>query len=119
MRPLRIPSKNPRLSVARRTVYNGRTYHSALEARYAARLDQLMAARGADRVKAWVPQRVVSFVVNGRWICDWTCDFYVEFEDGHIEYHEVKGVETEGWIIRRRLFEAVYPDRILKVIREV
>jgi hypothetical protein len=75
------------------------------------------AVRTAERVTAWQPQVKVALRVNGVLIANYYCDFRVEFEDGHVEWHEVKGFETETWGLKRKLFEALYPERTLKVIR--
>jgi hypothetical protein len=55
--------------------------------------------------------------VNGKHIANYFCDFLVTFEDGREEWHEVKGFQTEVWRLKEKLFRAIYPDRILKVIR--
>lgn len=43
-------------------------------------------------------------------------DFRVIYQDGHIEIEDVKGVETEAFKIKRKLFEAAYPDLTLKIV---
>jgi len=98
--------------------YDGRIYHSRKEALYAALLDTLKrAANPADRVVEWTPQVKVPFIVNGKLVANYYCDFVVRFADGRTEWHEVKGFETDVWLIKRKLFEACYPERVLRIIR--
>lgn len=100
------------------TYYDGRTYHSKREALYAASLDaQRHARHKRDRVHEWTPQVAIPLYVEGKLICRWVADFQVTFADGRTELHEVKGHETQLWILKRKLFEALYPGRALKVIR--
>lgn len=45
-------------------------------------------------------------------------DFTVEFPNGCIEVHEVKGgnaTKTEAWNLRKKIFEANYPHILYKV----
>ena len=48
--------------------------------------------------------------VNGKLIGCHKPDFTVTRPDGKIEVHETKGMETEDWRLRKKLFEAIYPD---------
>ena len=43
-------------------------------------------------------------------------DFRITYDDGRIEIEDVKGVETEAFKIKRKLFEAAYPDLTLKIV---
>ena len=102
----------------KRTQYNGTLYHSKKEADYAALLDMLKnAADPKQRVEKWTRQVRVPLIVEGKLIANWYCDFEVTFADGRIELHEVKGFDTEVWRLKRKLFEALYPYRAMKVIR--
>lgn len=65
----------------------------------------------------WRRQIKVPLHVNGVLIANYYCDFLVSFADGREEWHEVKGFETEVWRLKEKLFRAVFPMRILKVIR--
>lgn len=103
---------------ARRTKYDGRWYDSKMEAGHAAILDMSRnAAYPENRVAEWRPQVTVPLDVNGVHICNYRVDFQVTYADGHEEWHEVKGFETELWIIKARLFRACYPERIYRVFR--
>jgi len=103
---------------ASRKRYGKDLYASIKEADYAARLDLLKkAADPSERVLRWERQVRVPLVVAGKLIANWYCDFEVRFADGRTELHEVKGFDTETWRLKRKLFEALYPKRVLKVIR--
>lgn len=100
---------------ATRAEYGGRVYHSMKEANYAAELDLL---KRAKEIRDWEPQVRFDLVVNGLKICTIIPDFRVILADGTEEIHEVKsyGTMTEIWRLKRKLFEALYPDVIYKVI---
>jgi hypothetical protein len=103
---------------ASRARYGDTIYHSKKEANYAARLDMLKkAADPKERVAYWTRQIRVPLVVKSILIANWYIDFLVHFADGREEYHEVKGFETETYRLKRKLFGALYPNRVLKVIR--
>lgn len=109
---------------AKKTQYRGRWYASKREADHAAHLDLMKQAKGGDRVTDWTPQvripiKVRSDVPPHRevLICHYVVDFFVTYGDGHSEYHEVKGFETDAWILKRKLFEALYPNMKLVVVR--
>lgn len=92
---------------AKKTKYNGRLYDSALEAKYAEDLDWL---KKAGEVTKITPQFKISIDVNDVHIANYFMDFRVEFADGRIEMHEVKGMETQIWRMKWRLAKALYPD---------
>lgn len=94
-------------------------YASALEARHADKLQALTKARDPkERVVRWKEQSRIPFLVGDppKLVCTYVCDFEVEFADGRTEFHEVKGFETPEWKLKKKLFEALYPDRKLVVI---
>lgn len=80
--------------------YNGRTYHSTLEADYAAELDLKIKA---GIVKNWEPQHRFYLKINGHKWCTYTIDFRVVNADGTVSYVEIKGRPTPDWILK---FEA-------------
>lgn len=103
--------------IAART-YRGHVYHSKMEAAHASQLDMLRTAKDPkERVTYWGRQVAMPYKVNGALIATSFIDFIVHYGDGRVEYHEVKGVRTEGWRIKEKLFRACYPDRVLKIIR--
>jgi hypothetical protein len=94
--------------------YNGYNYDSKLEANYAAQLDLLIMAKEVDR---WDRQYKISIDINDVHICNYFIDFKVWFTDGRIEYHEVKGYETEVWKMKWKLSKAIYPDNNFVLIK--
>lgn len=59
----------------------------------------------------------IDLVVNGKKICAHRVDFYVTLPGGLKEVREVKGYATAEWEIKRKLFEAIFPEIPYKVIR--
>ena len=103
---------------ASRKRYGKDLYASIKEADYAARLDLLKkAADPSERVLRWERQVRVPLVVAGKLIANWYVDFLVTYADGRVQYEEVKGFATETYLLKKKLFEALYPDRKLKIIR--
>jgi len=128
-----------------RQTYNGITYDSKLEAKYAAELELKMKAHNEhERVKSW--ERQVKISINVAWskggkailtdedqlsiknrglrffhICNYFIDFVVTYADDSIEYVEVKGMETDVWKMKWKLTEAIFnimhPEIELKVIK--
>lgn len=100
------------------TVYAGVRFHSAKEARYAATLNALKSAKDpSERVeRIWLQWRV-PLNVGMYHVCDFVPDFRVEYADGRVELHEVKGVETREYKLKVRLFRALYPDAVLRIIK--
>lgn len=94
--------------------YNGYSYDSKLEASYAQELDWLIKANEIER---WERQFKLSLDVNGIHICNYYVDFKVYYIDGRIEYHEVKGYETDVWKMKWKLSHALYPDNNFVLIK--
>jgi len=90
---------------AKTTTYNGRHYHSALEAGYAMELDWMLKA---GVIKEWIPQWKIDLRINDVHICNYFVDFKVIFPDDHFEYHEVKGYETDVWKLKWKMSLAIY-----------
>lgn len=87
--------------------YNGVTYHSALEARYAAELDWLVKGK---QIKGWDRQVKLELHVNGMRVTNYWIDFVVRHNDGSREFVEVKGYETPEWTLKWRILEATFED---------
>ncbi len=87
--------------------YNGRKYHSALEANYAMELDL---RKKADEIKEIIPQYKIDIRVNDIHICNYFMDFCLIMSDNTIEMHEVKGMETGLWQIKWKLARALNPQ---------
>jgi len=87
--------------------YNGYSYDSKLEAEHAMNLDFLLKA---GIVTQWERQIKISLDINDIHIANYFCDFKVWFDDGRIEYHEVKGLETDLFKLKWKMSKALYPD---------
>lgn len=94
--------------------FGGRVYDSQAEARYAAELDL---KKKAGLIREIVPQVNVPLVVNGKKVCVHRIDFKVFMPDGSIEWHEVKGAVRDSWVIKKKLFDALFPDEVYRVIK--
>ena len=99
---------------AKKTKYNGRYYDSALEAAYAEELDWRIKA---GEIKEVIPQYKISIDVNDVHIANYYMDFKVILNDGRIEMHEVKGMETQLWRMKWRLAKALNPDWIFVLVK--
>lgn len=94
--------------------YAGGRYDSGKEARHAKTLDTLRrAASPAQRVVKVERQVKYSFDYNRVHIANWYADFRVTFADGHIEVHEVKGIKTDVYRMKEKMFLAWYPTETL------
>ena len=70
----------------------------------------LLFMKKAKEIKDYSVQYGVDLTVNGKTICRHIVDFRVENNDGSIEMYEYKGFPTAIWDLKRKLFEALYPD---------
>ena len=87
----------------RKTKYAGQVYDSAAEARRAQELDLLKAA---GQVKEWRrPERVIVWM-SGQDRITYRPDFLVYGADGHAWFEDVKGVQTEAFRIKAKLFRS-------------
>jgi hypothetical protein len=99
---------------ARKATYNRHTYHSGREAEYAQELDWRVKA---GELREWRRQVPIELCVGGKLICTYTIDFVEIDRDGKETWTEVKGFETPEWRLKWKLFEALYPDRSMQVVR--
>jgi hypothetical protein len=90
---------------ARTAEYQGVTYHSTMEAQYAAQLE--LQKRG-KLIKDWERQIKIPLIVYGKLISTYYADFRVTHNDGTIEIIEVKGMLTEYARIKWNLFTTIY-----------
>ena len=88
---------------AEKSLYGGRNYHSKKEASYAMELDW---KKKAGIIKEIIPQYKLDLRVNGVHICNYYIDFKVINTDGTIELIEVKGFETNEWLLKWKITEA-------------
>jgi hypothetical protein len=106
------PGKKRNKFNARRTAYTSplvghRIYPSELQARYAARLDQLWQA---GEVRYWLPEVPVPLgatMESGRQRIT-RVDFLVVWRDGRLSWQDTKGKETEAWEVKRDIVRARY-----------
>ena len=70
----------------------------------------------AREIKSYKTQVTYDLVVNGKRITGHRVDFEVENNNGSIEVHEFKGFATDVWVLKRKLFIALYPDIPYKTI---
>lgn len=92
---------------------DGIRFDSALEAEY---YNQLKLLKKAGHIRDFSRQVTFRFYVNEKLICSHRVDFLVVNSEGSEEVHEVKGFATDVWNIKRKLFEALYPEIPYKVV---
>ena len=94
------------------------TYHSIKEAKYA---QDLGFRQKAGDIQSWERQvKVQLFGEHGSHVCDYYVDFLVHHNDGHLEYVEVKGFQTDVWRLKWKLFEDKFkgvPDVELTIVK--
>lgn len=104
---------------AKKHEYNGHKYHSMFEAQVAEDLDTRIAAGELDRVERQVK---IDLRAYGQHITNYFMDFVLYYKNGDIEYLEVKGVETDTWKMKWKMFEAKMkqeqPHAILTVLKQ-
>lgn len=97
----------------KKTVYNGVEYDSKSEARYARNLDLL---KKTGEVLDWVRQVPFVIIVNNVYIAKYVCDFVIAYDNGDVEYIDVKGFDkktqkyrtTTDFKLKKKLVEAIY-----------
>lgn len=100
-----IPKRNK--YNAKSTNYNGYNYDSKKEAEYAMDLDWKIKA---GLVKNFERQVKLDLRVNDIHICNYFIDFKVYYKDDHIEYVEVKGFETNVWLLKWAITKAIFDE---------
>jgi len=88
-------------------MYNGKKYDSIREANHAEELDWRIKA---GEIKEVITQFKISLDVKDRHIANYYVDFKVIMMDGSIQFHEVKGFETDAWRLKWKLTEALLED---------
>jgi hypothetical protein len=78
---------------------------SKFEAGYAFELSM---RKKAGEIKDFVEQKTLELIVNGFVVCTYKIDFIVYHNDGFTEYVETKGLATETWKLKWKLFTALY-----------
>ena len=99
---------------AKKTEYNGKLYDSKREAQHAAKLDLLIKA---GEVTKYETQHIIHLEVNNKKLCKYIVDFKVYLSSGLIEYHEVKGYETDVYKLKIKLARILYPSYKFVIIK--
>jgi hypothetical protein len=97
----------------KKTTIDGLEFDSKKEADYYSHLLILKAAKLVRDIK-----HQVEFILQDKFnknnvhyrSISYIADFVVTYSDGHIEIIDVKGVKTEVYKIKKKLFEFKYPD---------
>lgn len=93
---------------ARRSKCNlGHNHPSMLEGQYCNQLQMLLKAK---EIIGFEYARKYELRVNGNLVASHKPDFTVFTLDGRTEVHETKGMITHDFILRKNLFEALYPE---------
>src|SRR5688572_27206452 len=92
---------------AKKQTYNGNKYDSTFEAKVAEELDWLLKSGELTEVKRQVK---IPLMVNGRLIENYYCDFRTVDKHGEVKYVEAKGIETQHWKMKKKLFLALLPE---------
>lgn len=100
-------SKN-KWDTAKKTVYGNKMYDSKFEASCAFDLDVRVAAK---EITHYDTQVRIPLEVKGYKICDYYIDFVAYRTDGVTEYIEAKGLPSDVWKVKWKLFEAIYSDK--------
>lgn len=96
---------------ARKTMLDGEEFDSQGEAN---RYSQLRLLERAREIKALSRQPRFVLCVNGEEVCEYRADF-AYFEGGRQIIEDFKGVLTREFLIKRKLFKALYPALELRV----
>lgn len=103
-----------------KTIVDGINFDSKKEAEYYLQLKLLKAAGEIKdfgiQPKYELQPKFSKNGVNHRAIT-YIADFIIENNDGTTDIVDIKGVETEVFKIKKKLFEYMYPDLSLKVIK--
>jgi len=95
---------------------NGHTFDSKLEAWYYVKLTQDKTVEKIELHPKY--ELLATFTKNGKKFqkITYIADFKVFYKDGRVDVIDCKGVETEVFRIKRKLFEARYPDYTIRCI---
>jgi hypothetical protein len=104
----------------RKTVLDGHTFDSQAESRYYLLVKEMHSTGQIQSFKLQ-PRYILQdkFKKNGKPYrkIEYVADFEVLHLDGSIEVIDVKGVKTEAFKIKHKLFEKAYPDLTLTIVK--
>lgn len=108
-----MPRRRGRIRVAPKAArtYRGVTYASKAERDYARHLAALKRKGVVTDVQRQVRVKLTEAEIV------YIPDFLVTFADGRVEYHEVKGMETDSWKVKKKLWTRYGPG-VLVVIKK-
>jgi hypothetical protein len=92
---------------ARSAEYQGVTYHSTAEAKYASQLNLRLLAK---EIKGWERQVKIPLYVYGQLISTYYADFRITHKDGTVEIVETKGYFSEYARLKWKMFTAIYEN---------
>lgn len=98
--------------LAVRTEVDGRSFASKLEAR---RFQQLQLLWKAGEIR-WFTCQVPFQLAAG---IKYVADFLVVWADGRVTIEDVKGVETQAFRLKRKLFEPIYGPLTVLTSKEI
>jgi len=78
--------------------------------------DSLALQMKAGEVQSYEIQRNFRLMVDGKKVCSHRVDFLVTEKDGTVCVHEYKGMVTQTWRIKYKLFIACFPDIPYRII---
>ena len=91
----------------------GHWHHSRGEAEHCNKLSLL---KKTGYITEFETQKKFSFDINGKHICNHYVDFWITGNSGEQWVEEFKGMATPEWKLKKKLFEALFPDIKYKVV---
>lgn len=117
-KPVKKPAKKHKYG-AKNTVIDGHKFDSKMEAEYYLFLKRFMSY---GKVKSIELQPVFELQPKFKYgneniqSIKYILDFKVEYADGHIEYVDIKGMQTPASAIKLKMVKYLYPDMVFKVL---
>lgn len=78
--------------------------------------DRLALLQRAGEIMDYTIQKIFPLKVNGKKVCSHRVDFLVREKNGVICVHEYKGMVTQTWRIKYKLFLSCYPEIPYRII---
>ena len=89
-------------------------HDSILEANVCNRLYSM----SKKEIKGYKIQQKFPLFIKNKLICNHIVDFWILHHNGSIEVWDAKGFPTADWRIKKKLFEALYPEIPYKVVTQ-
>ncbi len=96
-----------------KTTYNGRTYASKAESKWAMFYESELKA---GRIKSIEYQPVVELLPRPNRV-KYVADFLITWADGSVEWIDVKGMVLPAFILKKKMFAHFYPERKLTIVQ--